>query len=714
MTLTKRYSLPVIVLAASITARADVPKTAVRPVKENLHGIEFLDSYRWLEALESESDEVKNWTTQQNAYTRRVLDSLPGRAQLEARFGELMSVGTIGLPDMRQSDYFYLERKGTDSQPKLYVRQGSFDAHPRLLLDPTLLDRGSSEAEGLYSIDWHDASQGGDLVAFALSYAGDEMSVLHILQTSDGEWLADEIPGKVRFAGWLPDDSGFFYSRLEKPEDPYSRAIRFHRIGRHHSQDELLFSQREPSEIPGAYVTNDGRWLFVWLFKGWSKQDLFVIDASAWARNGTFEMRPIAEGLDARFRIAGVLGDTAYLFTTLDAPNGQLYTVDLNHPERSSWNLIVAERPDAVMEDTHLARGVMAIEYTKDATSMIERRRLDGTLIAELALPGIGAANLVTNDDRTEAFLRYTSFNEPSTIFRVDLESGERALWARPKVRVDPQMAAVQQLYATSKDGTKVPVFVVHKKGLKTTGNNPCLLVGYGGFNISLTPRFRSTTFPWLERGGVYAVANLRGGGEYGEVWHRDGMLENKQNVFDDFYAVAEHLIKEGYTRADRLACWGGSNGGLLTGAAVTQRPDLFAAAISAVPLLDMLRYHKFLMARFWIPEYGSSEDPEQFRWLRSYSPYHHVEKGKKYPAMLITAGENDNRVHPLHARKMTALMQAHAANDPVNDPILLSVNRDAGHGSGKPLRLRIRDTTDQWGFVMWQTGMLDRGGLGR
>jgi prolyl oligopeptidase len=345
-------------------------------------------------------------------------------------------------------------------------------------------------------------------------------------------------------------------------------------------------------------------------------------------------------------------------------------------------------------------------DYEKDATSRIERFSVDGTSLGEIALPGIGSAGFSAEQDRTDGFIGYTSFNEPRSIYTVDFRSGKSALWARPDVPVDPSSVTVTQVFVESTGGTKVPMFLVHKVGLTPTGNAPTLLYGYGGFNVSMTPAFSAVNWPWYQAGGVYALACLRGGGEYGESWHRDGMLERKQNVYDDLYACAKWLIDNRWTSASRLAVKGGSNGGLLTGVAATQRPDLFCAAISAVPLLDMLRYHEFLMAKFWVPEYGSSDDAAQYRWLRAYSPYHNITKGTKYPAMLITAGENDSRVHPLHARKMAARMQALAANDPARDPILLWVDRDSGHGQGKPLALRIRDEADQWAFLMWQTGL--------
>lgn len=676
------------------------PGTVVDPVVEQLHGETIVDNFRWLESLERDCPDVREWTTLQNQYTRAVLDNRPGRAELEQRLSELMQIGSVSSPTTRGNLYFYTERQGSENQSVLYLREGH-DGEPRELINPNTLDE-----QGLYSLDWSAPNPDGSLLAFGLSYAGDEMTVLYVMDVASGQWLADEITGKVYMVGWLPDSSGFVYGVLEDPDDAYSRAFRVHQLGRHPRHNPLLFMQEEPSRIPGAFLSRDGRWLIATTFEGWAKQDLHIVDMTKWQRTDEFDRVPLAVGLGARFAPQEIVGDTLYMFTTLDAPNGMLYAVDLNNPERENWQALIPQRDDAVLRGVSRARGMLVANYQKNATTRLERFRMDGTSLGEVELPGLGSAGISTHHDRTEAFFSFTSYNEPSSIYRVDLRNGERELWARPDVPVDPSLVEVKQEWTTSKDGTRVPMFIVHAKGLELNGDNPTLLYGYGGFNISMTPSFSATNFPWFEAGGVYVVANLRGGGEFGQSWHRGGMLESKQNVYDDFYAAAEHLINRGYTRPERLAILGGSNGGLLTGVAVTQRPDLFAAAVSAVPLLDMLRYHEFLMARFWIPEYGSSEDPEQYQWLRAYSPYHNIEEGRRYPAVFFTAGENDARTHPLHARKMAAAMQVAAGNDFSERPILLWVDRDSGHGAGKPLHIRIRDVADRWAFIRWQTGM--------
>jgi prolyl oligopeptidase len=703
-----------ILLALAVSA-IEPPPTERDEVREVFHGVELVDPYRWLEggaapelgenekaALEAR---VSEWTDAQNRYTRHVLDKLPGRQKLESRLRELMEVGSVGTPTMRRDLYFYTKREGEQAQPVVYVRRG-VRGDVRTLLDPNALD-----SAGLTALAWTAPNRDGSLMAFGLYRAGDENATLYILDVESGDWLADEIPGKVQGVNWMPDGRSFFYTRLADVSNPYSREIRYHVVGTHHRHDPLLFEQYTEGPLattwgPFAYTSRDGRWMILGYWTGTDSNDLWVADLDHWFRTGELDLVPILEGEQAQ-ALGPIVGDTLYMHTTLDAPNRRVIAVDLNRPSREHWKEVIPERSDAVLESVSASRSFLVAGYLRDARNEIALHDFDGRVVRRLDLPGIGTASVSTDQERNEAFLRYVSFNEPPSIYHLDLREGERELWERPEVPVDPAMMEVQQVFFRSKDGTRVPMFLVHRKGLKKNGSNPTWLTGYGGFNVSRKPFFSATLFPWLEAGGIYAVVNLRGGGEYGTEWHRAGMLENKQNVFDDFIAAAEYLIAEKYTRPEKLAITGGSNGGLLTGAALVQRPDLFAAVISGVPLLDMLRYQHFLMARFWVPEYGTAENPEHFEFLRAYSPYHNVEKGTKYPAVMLTAGENDARVHPLHARKMTALLQSSTASDPQEAPVLLWVDREAGHGQGKPLHLRVRDTADQRLFLMWQLGML-------
>jgi len=436
--------------------------------------------------------------------------------------------------------------------------------------------------------------------------------------------------------------------------------------------------------------------------------DLWVADLSEWFRTGKLDLVPMVIGKKGRVSGLHYNGDRLFIQHSFEASNGTVSVVDLSNPSFENWESVVPHNDKLVIEGVSFSRGIISVQYLDSAKTRIALFDYNGKSKGDLELPGIGSGSLSTSDDRTEAFLSFSSYNMPRSIYRVDLATGERELWARSDVPVDPSMIEVKQVWYDSKDGTPVSMFIVHKKGIKLDGNNPTILYGYGGFNISQTPYFSSTMFPWYENGGVYAVANLRGGGEYGNAWHEAGMLDQKQNVFDDFIAAGEWLVENGYTNPRKLGIAGGSNGGLLTGAVVVQRPDLFSAVISSVPLLDMVRYQNFLMARYWVPEYGTAENAEQFEFIKKYSPYHNVKRGTKYPAVLLTAGENDTRVHPLHARKMAALMQNATGSDQDSEPILLWVDRDAGHGGGKPLDLRIRDVADQRMFMMWQLGMLE------
>ncbi len=694
------------------------PPTPVKPVTETIHGVTLVDNYRWLEgddsnpkAMGKTTPEVAAWTEAQDAYTRSVLDHLPGRKALEAKLRPLMRVGTVAAPAMRADRYFYMKRDGDQNQPVLYLRIG-YKGAPRLLLDPAKLD-----PSGLTTISAIAPSLDGKLLAYTTFRSGDERSTLRVLDVDRGETLPLAIANKAEDISWLPDNSGFFYRNLADVEDPYSGQVRFHRMGSEPKDDPLVMRQFTPAENaklavtdgPAAEVSREGRWLLLSYATSSATDDLWVADARRFLATGELVKVPLSVGEDAE-SYGIISGDTLYLQTSAGAPHRRIFAIDLEHPERARWKLLVPERPDATIEDLEVGRGALAVRVMKDATDRIEIYGLDGAPRGELALPGLGSATVVAEPDRTETFFSFTSFNYPTSVYRADLERPRAApeLWDRPAVPVDPASAVVEQVWYPSKDGTKVSLFLVHKKGLKLDGANPTLLTGYGGFDISEKPSFNATLFQWLDAGGIYALANLRGGGEYGEAWHEAGMLDKKQNVFDDFIAAAEYLIRSGYTRPARLAIQGGSNGGLLTGAALTQRPDLYAAVISAVPLLDMLRYQSFLMGKYWVGEYGSAEDPAQMKFLYAYSPYQHVKPGTKYPAVLLTAAENDARVHPLHARKMTAALRAADASDQSRKPILLWVEREAGHGPGKPLSLRVRDVADERIFLMWQLGMLD------
>ncbi len=689
-------------LCAVMALAAD---TTPAPVTDALHGRSFTDEWRWLESLEKDSPEVAAWTTTQIDRTRSTLESLPCRERIAATLEPLLKLPSVGMPSMHGEWCFFGERTGDQNQAVLKVQKGTDPALRARAI--TLIDPNAMDANGLISLDWNAPSDDGTLIAYGTSRAGSEMSELHVMEVG-GARLGDTITGKVNFEGWTPTNDGFLYSALRDPKDPYSREVRFHVMGSDPASDRLIAKQTNPSEIPFAGLSRCGRWMVLGFSRGWQANDLSVADFEAWRKgSGDPKAIEIAKGLPARFSPIGFEGDRMLMMTTLDSPRGRLVAVDLKQPARADWKDVIPEPKDEVLESVGLTKGGMVASFTRHVCTRLERFDRSGRSLGEILLPGLGSASVSLDEDRTDAFLSYTSYNEPRSVYYVpSLADPKPASWWKPSVPIDLSKWTVERVRVASKDGTLVPLFMVRRVDLTPNGDRPCLLYGYGGFNVSLEPGFNPSIAAWIEAGGVYAVANLRGGGEYGEAWHEAGMLDRKQNVFDDFYACAEWLIGNRWTSPSRLAIQGGSNGGLLTGVAVTQRPDLFAAAISAVPLLDMLRYHQFLLAKYWVPEYGSADDAKQFEWLSAYSPYHNLKPGTKYPAVLFTAGENDSRVHPLHARKMAARMQAMNAGRTDAKPILLWVDRDAGHGQGKPLAARIRDQVDQWSFLMWQTGL--------
>ena len=678
--------------------RPEPPMTRVESVADDLHGVAVPDPYRWLE--NGGSDEVRRWVEAQNRYTRSFLEARPGRPAVRQRLEHLLSIGAIGTPAVRQGRYFYTRREGEQNQPILYVRDG-LRGKDRVLVDPNPLSK-----DGTATIDWWYPSEDGSLLAYGISTSGDEKSTLRVLEVATGRPRPDTIPN-TRYASlsWLPDGSGFFYTRYPAPgsvpsgQENYSSHLFFHHLGDDPAKDPKVFGEgRKPEEMIDARLSPDGRWLLVQVNLGWARSDLYAKDLK---QEGS-PFVPIAEGIDAIFG-GEVVGDTLYLLTNWEAPRYRLFAVDLRHPARDAWKILIPEG-DAVLSQAAYVGGQILALYLKDASSRLAVYGADGVRIRDIALPALGTVDTVSGrHDGREAFFGFSSFSVPPAVYRYDLKSGTSALWEQVRSDVDLSSFEVKQVFFTSKDGTRVPMFLVHRKGLKLDGANPALLYGYGGFNISLTPEFARGLVLWLERGGVYAEANLRGGGEYGEDWHRSGMLGKKQNVFDDFIAAAEWLIQNKYTGKEHLAIKGGSNGGLLVGAALTQRPDLFRAVICAVPLLDMVRYHNFQIAKLWVPEYGSADAADQFRWLYAYSPYHHVKDGTAYPAVLITTAESDSRVDPMHARKMTARLQAATSS---GLPVLLRSETRAGHGIGKPLSKQIDEATDDWTFLLWHLGM--------
>jgi len=691
------------------------PSTRKEPVVEVLHGRTLIDEYRWLEGDNSDAasmgastPEVREWTLAQNSYTRAVLDELPGRAELEERIKPLLQAGDVFIPHVRGERGFYKRRAGAENQPVVYWREGQ--GEERVLVDPVALD-----PTGLTTITWLQPDPTGSRVAYGTYSAGDENTSLYLLEVETGELLEDTVHNKVQAPMWLPDGSGFVYRNLSDPANPYSGQVMFHRLGTAVSDDAQLFRQLTPAEDavlattwgPNARLSHDGRWLLLTYATDARSNDVWLLDFAAFRETGVQERREVSRGTLGN-ATGTVKDNTLYLFTFKDAPNGRVVTVDTASPTEENWRDLIPERSDAAIESVTFTQEQIVVNYVRGASNALEVFDLRGTSTGAVPLPTIGSVATIDNEGDSHAFFEFASFNHPPTIYRFDAmrPTDEPTLWARVASTVDPDSVAVTQVWYDSVDGTKVSMFVVHRHGLELDGSNPTILTGYGGFGVSRTPAFSATLFTWFEDGGVYAVPNLRGGGEYGDAWHEAGMLGNKQNVFDDFAAAARWLIDTGYTNPSRLAAMGGSNGGLLTGAALTQWPELFRAVIVGVPLLDMLRFEQFLMARYWVPEYGSAADAQQFEWLVEYSPYHRVVPGTQYPAVFLTAGENDSRVHPVHARKMTAALQAATSSDPAERPVLLWVDMEAGHGQGKPLNLVLREAVDIRLFLMWQLEM--------
>ena len=673
------------------------PVSRTTDAVEILHGETIPDPYRWLE--DGESPDTREWTAAQNALTRSYLDGLPARERIHSRLDQLLAIVALSAPAPVRGRYFYLRRDGRQNQPVLYLRQG-VRGEDRPILDPNALDGG-----GTVALDWHYPSDDGALLAYGLSANGSEQSVLRVMEVDTGAVLPDRIPHtRAADLAWLPDSTGFYYTRYPAPgqapdgEEHYHRAIYFHRLGEDPAEDPLVFQPAEKEHWPGVGISPDGRWLVIGVARTFDQTDLYLMDRWSGAPPVA-----VAKDLPASFE-----GEVAYgrLFmrTNLDAPTYRLYLVDPEQPQRERWREIVPPRAEAVLSGVRITGRHLALSYLERASSRLRLTDHEGGDGRELTLPTLGSLFGADAEwDGEELFYGFSSYTVPPRVYRVDLTTGSEELWLCVDADVDPSGYEVRQVSVRSKDGTDISMFLVHRNGLAMDGGNPVYLTGYGGFNISMTPTFSRSLLLWLECGGVLAVPNIRGGGEYGERWHQEGMLGRKQNSFDDFIAAAEWLIAEGYTTPARLAAAGGSNGGLLMGAVLTQRPDLFRAVVIQVPLLDMLRYHRFLIARLWIPEYGSAEDPEQFPWLRAYSPYHHVRAGVAYPAVLLATAERDSRVDPMHARKMAARLQAATASP---RPILLRLESRAGHGAGKPLNKVLEEFTDTWTFVFSELGV--------
>lgn len=672
------------------------PTARKEAVVDDYHGTKVEDPYRWLE--DDNSSETKAWVAAENQVTQAFLEKIPQRQEIHARLKELWNYERVGMPEEQGGKWFFTKNSGLQDQAVLYVAD-SLEGEPRVLLDPNTLSK-----DGTVALAGMQPSEDGTLLAYSTSAGGSDWNEIRVKDVATGKDREDVLKW-VKFSGtsWAKDGSGFYYSRYDAPAEGAAltqvnefQKMYFHKLGTPQDQDELIYERKDqPKWGIGGGVTEDGNYLVIHISQGTDPKNRFFYKSLKEKDAKIVELLP--EG-DASYNFIGNDGATFYFLTDLDAPNQRVIAIDLAKPERKDWREIVAETKNR-LDGASKAGGKLLCTYMKDARDQVVRFDADGKNPLEIKLPGIGSiGGLGGKETDKEVFYAFTSFTQPGAIYRLDLASGESKLWKKPAVKFDGDAYETQQIFFKSKDGTQVPMFVVHKKGLKLDGSNRTLLYGYGGFQINMQPGFSISRAVWLERGGVLAVVNLRGGGEYGREWHDAGRKLKKQNVFDDFIAAGERLIADGFTKPSNLAIQGGSNGGLLVGACMAQRPELFGAALPAVGVMDMLRFQKFTIGWGWAEEYGSSDDAEQFKAIIKYSPYHVLKEGTRYPATMVTTADHDDRVVPAHSFKFAARLQEYQAKD--GPPVLIRIDTSAGHGAGTALSKVIEKTADEWAFL--------------
>jgi prolyl oligopeptidase len=693
--------------STSAAQRISYPPTRTVDVVDDYHGTTVRDPYRWLEDVDS--PDTRAWVEAQNRVTFGFLERIPSRVRIRERLTALWNYPRFGVPLKKGGRYFVSKNDGLQNQAVLYW-QTALDAHPRVLIDPNTLSPDGTTSLG--AMTW---SEDGRLFAYGVSAAGSDWQEFRIREVDTGIDRSDTLRWiKFSTAAWTHDGKGFFYSRYPEPAggDPLLAVNRdmklyYHRLGTPQSQDELILELPEqPDWGIWAEVSPDGRYLVLTLWLGTDRRNkLYYKDLGPDAANprlGAPVVRLLDE-FDAAYGFVGNAGSMFYVLTDRDAPRKRVVEIDLSRAVPAAWRDVIPQGDDILESATH-AGGRLVATYLRDAASRLRVHALDGAPPSEIELPTLGAiAGVSGRPDDPELFFAFTSFLYPTTIFRHDLDGRRTTVLREPEVRFDPSGYETRQVFYRSSDGTRIPMFLTARKGLPRDGSNPAYLYAYGGFNASLTPFFSVANLVWLELGGVLAIPCLRGGGEYGEEWHQAGMLERKQNVFDDFIAAAEYLVAEDYTRPGRLAIGGGSNGGLLVGAVMTQRPELFGAALPAVGVLDMLRFHKFTIGWAWITEYGSADSAQQFPFLYKYSPYHNLRAGTAYPPTLVTTADHDDRVVPGHSFKFTAALQAAQAS---SAPVLIRIETKAGHGAGKPTTKLIEEQADRWAFLVQALGM--------
>jgi len=689
-------------LAANVFAqnKIEYPKTKKVEQTDEYHGTRISDPYRWLE--DDNSAETKVWVEAQNRITFGYLNQIPQRETLKKRLTELWNYERYSAPFKRGNRYFYSKNDGLQNQSVWYVADSVSDKG-RVLLDPNKLS-----ADGTVALSGLAISDDGKLMAYGLASSGSDWQEWRFKEVETGKDLPDVLKN-IKFSGasWTIDGKGVFYSRYPEADEKSKlsgensfQKMYYHRLGTAQSEDPLIYERPEDKEkFVGGSVTDDGKYLIIYVGKGTSPMNMiYYKDLSA----ANSRILPLVDKLENEYSFLDNIGTTFYLKTDKNAPRGRIVAVDINDKDKK-WKEIVPQA-DEPIDGIGFVNNQFAISYLKDAYTQIRIFDTNGKLIRTVELPGIGSAGgFGGKRTDTETFYSYNSFTSTPTIYRYDMKTGKSEIFRQANVKFNPSDYEAKQIFYNSKDGTRVPMFIVHKKGLKMDGSNPTLLYGYGGFSASMTPSFSVSRLMWLEMGGVFAMPNIRGGAEYGEEWHIAGTRLKKQNVFDDFIAAAEYLIKEKYTSPSKLAIQGGSNGGLLVGAVLNQRPDLFGAAVPAVGVMDMLRFHKFTIGRAWTSDYGSAENPEEFKALYAYSPLHNIKKGAKYPAVLITTADHDDRVVPAHSFKYAATLQEAQGG---SAPVLIRIETKAGHGAGKPTAKIIEEQADIYGFLMKNLGM--------
>ncbi len=690
--------VPVLTIAhAALAGDLHYPETRRIDHVDVYHGVKVADPYRWLEEDVRESEDVHDWVERQNKVTFDYLEGLDTREPIRARLTKLWNFEKYGIPFKKGGRYFYRLNDGLQNQSVLYT-QASLDAEPEMLIDPnTWADDGTIALAGL------EVSEDAKYLAYGIQDGGSDWRTWRVMDLEKRELLDDKLEWlKYTTVAWTKDSLGFFYSRYPTPKSGeefqslnMNHKVYYHRIGTDQDKDTLVYAQPENPEWGFfSQVTDDGKFVVITVWKGTDDRYRIVYRD---LEDPDAEEVVLIDKFDNDYTLAGSDGSVLFFRTNRDAPKGRLIAIDTANSSIENWTEVLPET-EQVLESIELVGDRFVAQYLRDARSDVRIFSKNGKSVGTVSLPGIGSASGFSGHaGDTETFYSYSSFNRPTTIYRYDVGSGDSEILKQAKVDFKPNDYVVKQVFYRSSDGTKIPMFIAHRRDVRLNGDNPTLLYGYGGFNISMSPSFSITRLAWMEMGGVYAVANLRGGGEYGEAWHKAGTKLKKQNVFDDFIAAAEFLIESKYTNARKIGIFGGSNGGLLVGAVTNQRPDLFGAAIPAVGVMDMLRFDKFTAGRFWVDDYGSSANAEEFKALYAYSPYHNIRKGANYPAVLVTTADTDDRVVPGHSFKYIAALQAAQAGKP---PVLIRIETRAGHGAGKPTDKIIKEYADRWAFL--------------